>query len=82
VPLSPDEASAAELLLGAGGTDARSRLGLAADAGSEQVRKAAADQHLRWQLRAEHPASPREVRQAAWLLVRSCEGILGRLGQG
>jgi hypothetical protein len=82
VPLSPDEASAAELLLGAGGTDARSRLGLAADAGSEQVRKAAADQHLRWQLRAEHPASPREVRQAAWLLVRSCEGILGRLGRG
>ncbi|MCE0768537.1 dynamin family protein [Pseudonocardia kujensis] len=82
VPLSPDEASGAELLLGASGTDARSRLGLAADAGPEQVRKAAADQHLRWQLRAEHPASPREVRQAARLLVRSCEGILGGLGPG
>ncbi|WP_433508162.1 dynamin family protein [Pseudonocardia halophobica] len=82
VPLSPDEAAAAELLLGAAGTDARARLGLAADAGPEQVRKAAADQHLRWQLRAEHPGSPREVGQAARLLVRSCEGILGELGPG
>ncbi|MCE3554320.1 dynamin family protein [Pseudonocardia sp. RS11V-5] len=82
VPLSPDEASGAELLLGAAGTDARSRLGLAADAAPEQVRKAAADQHLRWQLRAEHPASSREIRQAARLLVRSCEGILGDLGHG
>jgi hypothetical protein len=82
VRLSPDESSAAELLLGTAGTDARSRLGLAVEAGPEQIRKAAVDQHLRWQLRAEHPASPREVRQAARLLVRSCEGILGEIGSG
>ncbi|GAA4707543.1 50S ribosome-binding GTPase [Pseudonocardia yuanmonensis] len=82
VPLSPDEFAAAELLLGAAGTDARARLGLTADAGPEQVRKSAADQLLRWQLRAEHPGSPREVGRAARLLVRSCEGILGELGPG
>jgi hypothetical protein len=77
VPLSSGDLRAAEQLLGAAGTDARTRLGLPRDASPEGVRKLAAEHHLRWQQRAEHPASPREVAQAARLLVRTCEGILG-----
>lgn len=79
VLLHPDELGAAEQLLGVAGTDARTRLGLPPDAAAEQVGKVAAEAHLRWQQRAEHPASTREVAQAARVLVRSCEGILGEL---
>jgi hypothetical protein len=82
VPLDEVELHEAELLLGVTGADARGRLGLPADAGPDTVRKAAAEQHLRWQRRAEHPASSREVGQAARVLVRTCEGILGEFATG
>jgi hypothetical protein len=29
-----------------------------------------------WQRRAEHPSSPRDVREAARVLVRTCEGLV------
>ncbi|GAA4704427.1 hypothetical protein GCM10023215_50140 [Pseudonocardia yuanmonensis] len=74
--LSTDERAAAELLLGAEGTAAHRRLGLAPDAGPEEIRLAAAAQLSRWQRRAEHPVSTRDQRAAAAVLVRTCERML------
>jgi signal transduction histidine kinase len=74
--LPTDERAAAELLLGAEGTAAHRRLGLAPDAGPEEIRLAAAAQLSRWQRRAEHPVSTRDQRAAAAVLVRTCERML------
>ncbi|WP_033263233.1 dynamin family protein [Amycolatopsis vancoresmycina] len=76
VLFTTDEARDAERLLGATGVDVPSRLGLPPEAGRTAVRQALGAQLLRWQRRAEHPAAPREVRDAARVLVRTCEGIL------
>ncbi|NKQ53160.1 GTPase [Amycolatopsis sp. K13G38] len=76
VLLTREEGVDAERLLGGAGADVPSRLGLPHDAGESLVRRAGEDQLRRWQRRAEHPASPRDVRDAARVLVRTCEGIL------
>ncbi len=76
VLLTTDEARDAERLLGGSGVDVLSRLGLPPNAGRTAVRQTLGVQLLRWQRRAEHPASPRDVRDAARVLVRTCEGIL------
>lgn len=76
VLFTSDEARDAERLLGGSGVDVLSRLGLAPNAGRAAVRQTLGAQLLRWQRRAEHPASPRDVRDAARVLVRTCEGIL------
>ncbi|WP_433502230.1 ATP-binding protein [Pseudonocardia halophobica] len=74
--LSTDERTAAELLLGAEGTAVHRRLGLAPDAGPDEIRLAAAAQLSRWQRRAEHPVSTRDQRAAAAVLVLTCERML------
>ena len=66
----------AERLLGASGPDVRTRLALDPATDAEAVRHAAGEQHRRWQRRAEHPATTREVARAARVLVRTCEGLL------
>ncbi|MGW4062948.1 dynamin family protein [Amycolatopsis sp. NPDC004747] len=76
VLFTTDEAHDAERLLGATGVDVPSRLGLPGNASRAAIRQALGAQLLRWQRRAEHPASPRDVRDAARVLVRTCEGIL------
>ena len=76
VLFTTDEARDAERLLGATGVDVPSRLGLPGNAARTAIRQALGAQLLRWQRRAEHPASPRDVRDAARVLVRTCEGIL------
>ncbi|HEY2192608.1 MAG TPA: dynamin family protein [Actinomycetospora sp.] len=76
VLLPESELHDAERLLGGDGMDAATRLGLDPRAGQEAVRRAAAEQHQRWQRRAESPAVTRERAQAARVLVRTCEGIL------
>lgn len=75
--LLPDsELHDAERLLGGGGMDAATRLGLEPQSDPQAVRRAAAEQHLRWQRRAESSAATRERAEAARVLVRTCEGIL------
>ena len=62
----PDEQrSAAERLLGADGDDVRARLGLAADATAEQVRRGGGRQVVRWRQIADHPVASTRVRDAA-----------------
>jgi hypothetical protein len=78
--LSADERQVAEELLGAAGAEPRARLGLASDADSGELHQAAGRQLDRWQRRASHPASPRAVRDAAEVLVRTCEELLAQIG--
>jgi signal transduction histidine kinase len=82
VPLTSEERRQAEQLLGAAGFEPRSRLGLLADADTAQVRRAAGQQLAHWQRRASHPASTRAVRDAAEILVRTCERLLSQTGTG
>ena len=80
LPLTSEERRLAEELLGAAGSEPTARLGLTADADTTQVRLAAGQQLARWQRRASHPASTRAVRDAAEVLVRTCERLLGQSG--
>ncbi len=77
--LSSDDAAEAERLLGGHGTDPSSRLGLDAGSDPDALRAAAADALGRWQRRAEHPLTSREGADAARMVARSCEGVLGDL---
>jgi signal transduction histidine kinase len=74
--LSDGERDAAERLLGAAGTDPRTRLGLARDAGRPEIAAAAAEQLACWQRRATNPLAGVEVRKAAGVLVQACERLL------
>lgn len=74
--LTPQERADAERLLGVDGVDPLARLGLAAGAPQPDVVRAAQATLSRWQRRAEHPASARDVREAARVLVRTSEGLL------
>lgn len=76
VQLAGDERRVAEELLGAAGAQPWARLGLAADADTGEVRRAARTALVRWQRRAAHPASTRATRQVAEVLVRTCEELL------
>lgn len=76
LPLADEERQAAEELLGAAGAEPRARLGLPADADAEDVRQAAERQLARWRRRASHPGSSRAMRDAAEVLVQTCEELL------
>ena len=72
----PDEQRyAAERLLGADGDDSRARLGLGADATAGQVRAAAAAEAARWRQIAAHPVVTARVRDAAQVVVWTCERL-------
>jgi hypothetical protein len=76
VPLKDDVLLEAERLLGAEGTDVRSRLGLAVDADARAAADALTAAITRWQRRAESPMASREASDAARVLVRTCEGLI------
>lgn len=78
LPLPGEERQAAEELLGAAGAEPRARLGLPADADANAVRQAAERQLARWRRRASHPGSSRAVRDAAEVLVQTCEELLAQ----
>nr|WP_255426980.1 ATP-binding protein [Pseudonocardia sp. C8] len=84
--LPGDLREAAERLLGRHGSGPRARLGLPEDAGPEDVCRAAEHELARWRHLAAHPAATRAVRDAAPVLVRTCERLLagrtGRTGAG
>jgi len=67
---------AAERLLGGAGVDDRSRLGLEPTATDSAVIEAVREALARWQRTAEAMVTPRDAREAARVLVRTCEGIL------
>ncbi|MFI2652729.1 hypothetical protein [Micromonospora fulviviridis] len=63
-------------LLGAHGLESRSRLGLAGDAGSDQVAQAASRALLFWRTQSMAPDAGPAGRGACALLVRTCERLL------
>ncbi|NMO90654.1 ATP-binding protein [Actinomycetospora sp. TBRC 11914] len=68
-------------LLGRDGTAPPARLGLAADAGPDEVDAAAREQRARWQRLAAHVAADRSVREAAEVLAASCEALISSPGR-
>ncbi len=64
-----------------GGTVA-DRLGLGPEAGADEMTAAVIDGAQRWRRRAEFAATPKPVRDAAAVLVRSYEGMLAELSAG
>jgi len=69
----------AERLLGAGGAQSWSRLGLAPDVHRDQQRAAVLDALQRWQRQAENPMARKATVDVARVVVRSCEGMAAEL---
>ncbi|MEN3302819.1 ATP-binding protein [Pseudonocardia sp.] len=74
--LSDEDRAAAEKLLGMAGDLPAARLGLPDGAGADDVRLAAAAQLSRWRLRASQPLATKDFRDAAAVLVRTCEHLV------
>jgi len=76
IMLAPADRDEVERIIGGAGATATERLGLAVDAGADEVRAAAASTIERWKRRAEHPLTTRAVAAVAGDVVRTCEGLL------
>jgi signal transduction histidine kinase len=74
--LSDEDRAAAEKLLGMAGDLPAARLGLPDGAGGDDVRLAAAAQLSRWRLRASQPLATKDFRDAAAVLIRTCEHLV------
>jgi hypothetical protein len=74
--LTPQERADAERVLGVDGVEPEARLGLPPGSPQSEVLRTAQATLSQWQRRAEHPASARDVREAARVLVRTSEGLL------
>ncbi len=67
------ETDEVERLLGTVGSPSRARLAGLHDGDSRQ---AALDALERWRIRSENPMSPLDVVDAAWVVIRTYEGLL------
>ena len=74
--LTDTEKAAAYRVLGGDGAAPATRLGLDPQSPSGDLYRAAITALTQWQRRAEHPSSTRDVREAARVLVRTCEGLV------
>ncbi len=68
-------------LLGRDGPSPTARLGLATDAGPDEVAAAAREQRARWQRLAAHLPADRAVREGAEVLVAASEGLISSPGR-
>ncbi|GAA0920642.1 hypothetical protein GCM10009559_03310 [Pseudonocardia zijingensis] len=68
----------AEQLLGAGGPEPQTRLGLAPDAAVQEVVRSAEEQLRLWKRRAANPGAGNDARTAAGAIVQTCERLLVR----
>jgi hypothetical protein len=75
LPVAEEDREVMELLLGANGGSLRARLGLPADAPTEQAREVLVSELVHWQRLAESPTDDRRHRRAAAVLRRTCEGL-------
>ena len=74
--LTDTEKAAAYRVLGGDGAAPATRLAVDPRCPSDELRRAAIAALAQWQRRAEHPSSTRDVREAARVLVRTCEGLV------
>ncbi len=70
----------AERLLGEAGAVATTRLGLPPDAASGEIHRAALAALSRWQDLAENPMTARTTADTCRVIIRTCEGLLARVG--
>ena len=63
-------------VLGGDGAAPATRLAVDPQSPPDELRRAAIAALTQWQRRAEHPSSTRDVREAARVLVRTCEGLV------
>lgn len=82
VTFPPGEADEVDRLLGGAGAAPAARLGLAPDAGVDELAAVLGQTIARWRARAESPMSSRAEAEAAGVLVRTCEGMLAPLLSG
>ncbi len=78
--LSPRLAAEAELILGAEGTDAADRVGLASDASRQRIAERAEAFAVRWRTVAEAPGTSRMTARVCAVVVRSLDGVLSEVG--
>jgi hypothetical protein len=74
--LTDTEKTAAYRVLGGDGAAPVTRLAVDPQCPSDELHHAAIAALVQWQRRAEHPSSTRDVREAARVLVRTCEGLV------
>jgi len=74
--LTDTEKTAAYRVLGGDGAAPVTRLAVDPQCPSDELHRAAIAALVQWQRRAEHPSSTRDVREAARVLVRTCEGLV------
>ena len=74
--LTDTEKADAYRVLGGDGAAPATRLDLDAQSPPGELYRAAILALTQWQRRAEHPSSTRDVREAARVLVRTCEGLV------
>lgn len=77
----PDVLDELERLIGGAGDPLHQRLHLPPDADTTTLTKAATQALATWQRRAENPLTSHELALAARVAVRTCEGMLARLGE-
>jgi hypothetical protein len=70
----------ARRLAGGAGASVFERLGLPAEAPSDQLWSQASSAAERWRQQAQQSPQPARPRQAAQVVLRSCEAILDELG--
>jgi hypothetical protein len=80
LPLSPADAAAAQLLLGASGVTPRRRLGLAEEAQAHEVRARTLEALSYWRRLAASPMADREVRMICRVVIRSLDGVASEVG--
>lgn len=76
VGLPPAEAAEAERLIGGDGTSVERRLGLADEAGADEVREAAAAALQRWRALSGSPLLDRAAVEACDVVTRTCEAMV------
>jgi hypothetical protein len=81
VTLSPESALDAKRLLGGSGISVGERLGVPAEATADDVWQQAHDAAARWQDETHRAGQTAAQRRAAEAVLRSCDAILGWLGQ-
>jgi hypothetical protein len=74
--LTDTEKADAYRVLGGDGAAPATRLAVDPQSPPDELRRAAIAALVQWQGRAEHPSSTRDVREAARVLVRTCEGLV------
>lgn len=80
LPLSPADAAAAQLLMGADGVTPQKRLGLAAEAETHEVQGRTLEALSHWRRLAASPLAGRQARMICRAVIRSLDGIASEVG--